>query len=507
MQVAADNLEATDMTEAERDALRIFKDRLTKLENLQDERVEQGFGLIEKQSSSLQAYVRGIAYLANERLRSGSISDSDRSYVQHIIEGAQKFPLFEGRTYRNFRFKTEEAYNAFIEENLQDKVVELKALTSTSKRPNGYHLFGKYVVHMIFDGVSGRDIADTYGIPRQQEVLFLPGAQYSVNSVSVANDGHPIIFVKEIANNEVQVDRRGRTSGESIRSIRGVSEGEKSDGGRILRDGRGAEADGKGSRSEVLNVDELSGETKAEKPKSVRTKKSDWASHDVEWYIPNKKTPIAYSTRASSDLIEILSEDNPSATIKEIFDKVNYDEEAKKVLQQYIDAGYGGQVANEWFNHNKQEANTNVENVDNRSTVRQPDTDRQGDSQVLEGLQAEDVSGDAQRGNSVGDSVERGQEIGRDDNRPDAERTRRGSSEGNSESGDIRRDNELTPEAEKLHEEVTEQIAQQSTELPKGRNFVIGESLDLPSGEKSRYKANIEAIRLEKQIATGKADY
>ena len=54
--------------------------------------------------------------------------------------------------------------------------------------------------------------------------------------------------------------------------------------------------------------------------------------------------------------------------------------------------------------------------------------------------------------------------------------------------------------AEKLHEEVEEQISQQSTEQPKGRNFVIGDSLDLPNGEKSRYKANVEAIRLVKQL-------
>ena len=149
----------------------------------------------------------------------------------------------------------------------------------------------------------------------------------------------------------------------------------------------------------------------------------------------------------------------------------------------------------------KQEVKPNVENVDNRETVQQPDTDRQGDSQVLEGLQAEDVRGDVQGRDSVGDSVERGQETVRDDVRPDAERTSRGSSERSSKSGDIRRDDELTPEAaEKLHEEVTEQIVQQSTEQPKGRNFVIGDTLDLPNGEKSRYKANIDAIKLVKQL-------
>ena len=149
---------------------------------------------------------------------------------------------------------------------------------------------------------------------------------------------------------------------------------------------------------------------------------------------------------------------------------------------------------------NKEEKQ-NGKNADNRSTVRQSISDRQGDPQVLEGLQTGDVQRDVQGRDSVGDSVERGQQIVRDDVRPDATGTGRGSGVGDSEVGDLRRDDELTPEAaEKLHEEVSEQIVQQSTEKPKGRNFVIGDSLELPNGEKARYKANIEAIKLVKQL-------
>ena len=239
---------------------------------------------------------------------------------------------------------------------------------------------------------------------------------------------------------------------------------------------------------------------KESKQTPVRTKKSDWAAHDVEWLVPGKKTPIAYSTVAASDLIEALVEDNPTATISEILGKVTYDQEAKKVLQQYIDAGYGDQVANEWFNHNKKE-NANVENVDNRGAVQQSDADRQGDSRVLDEVQTDDVQRDAPRGDSVGDAVERGQETGRTGADADHGAGNGGrSGDGDRQSGDLRRNDELTPEAEKLHEEVTEQIAQQSTEQPKGRNFVIGDSLDLPNGEKARYKANIEAIKLVKQL-------
>ena len=57
-----------------------------------------------------------------------------------------------------------------------------------------------------------------------------------------------------------------------------------------------------------------------------------------------------------------------------------------------------------------------------------------------------------------------------------------------------------SPETEGLHREVEQEIARKSTEKPRGRNFVIGDSLDLPNGEKARYKANVEAIRLVKQL-------
>lgn len=141
----------------------------------------------------------------------------------------------------------------------------------------------------------------------------------------------------------------------------------------------------------------------------------------------------------------------------------------------------------------KEEATENGENADNKRAVSQPVTDRQGNTRVLDEVEAEDVQGDVQQRDAVEGTVQRGQEAGRDDNRSDTSGVSGRSSEGDSESGDLRRNDELTAE-------VTEQIAQQSTEKPKGRNFVIGESLDLPNGEKARYKANVEAIRLVKKL-------
>ena len=159
--------------------------------------------------------------------------------------------------------------------------------------------------------------------------------------------------------------------------------------------------------------------------------------------------------------------------------------------------------------NNVEEVTENGENADNRAAVQQPVTDGRGAAQVLDGVPAEDVPGDGGRGDTVADAGERGQQIERHGDRPDTQRPGSGSGEGSSQSGDLRGTDRVTAEeptaqpaeeVQHLHEEVVEQIAQQSTEKPKGRNFVIGDSLDLPNGEKARYKANVEAIRLVKKL-------
>ena len=70
---------------------------------------------------------------------------------------------------------------------------------------------------------------------------------------------------------------------------------------------------------------------------------------DVHWHIPGKKKPIAYSTTAASDLIGVLAED--FETIQDVYNAINYDPEAKAIMQIYIDLGYGNQIAREWFRY------------------------------------------------------------------------------------------------------------------------------------------------------------
>ena len=154
---------------------------------------------------------------------------------------------------------------------------------------------------------------------------------------------------------------------------------------------------------------------------------------------------------------------------------------------------------------NTKEVNQNVENADNEAAVLQSHANRQGDSRVLDEVETGDVSRDAPRGDTLDNTVQRERETARDDHSDDAGRSERGHGEGSGESADLRRDDGLTPEeasqkAEELHEEVKEQIEQKSTETPKGKNFVIGDSLSLPNGEKARFKVNVAAIRLVKKL-------
>ena len=185
-----------------------------------------------------------------------------------------------------------------------------------------------------------------------------------------------------------------------------------------------------------------------------------------------------------------------------------------------------------------EEATNNGENADNQTAVPQHEPDGRGAARLLDEVEAGDVPGDGSSGDAVADASERGPEAGRDGDRPDTQRSGGGSGEGSGQSGDLRPDRRRnrrsggdgtgsarkgkvravpgdpasggrglnsedvtdTNVGSKIHEEVVEQIAQQSTEQPKGRNFVIGDSLDLPNGEKARYKANVEAIRLVKKL-------
>jgi len=75
--------------------------------------------------------------------------------------------------------------------------------------------------------------------------------------------------------------------------------------------------------------------------------KNSQTKGDVEWYLPGEKKPFAHSTKATSDLIVMLS--YMCKTIGEVYQNINYDPDAKKIIEMYIACGYESENPENWF--------------------------------------------------------------------------------------------------------------------------------------------------------------
>ena len=58
---------------------------------------------------------------------------------------------------------------------------------------------------------------------------------------------------------------------------------------------------------------------------------------DVAWFVPGRKTPILFSTTATSELLNILFEQYND--LREVYEHIHYDEEAKKIVKSLLDRG------------------------------------------------------------------------------------------------------------------------------------------------------------------------
>lgn len=155
----------------------------------------------------------------------------------------------------------------------------------------------------------------------------------------------------------------------------------------------------------------------------------------------------------------------------------------------------------------RQETGGETLRQDNNGGISSSDADGTGTSRLLDEVQKENVQGVGGQRKSSEPASKRGRTPERDGNRTDTA-DRESGRVGNGEVGDLRRDGGLLNEevkkaqAENLKETVRKQVEQKSTEKPKGNNFVIDGNLNLPDGEKSRFRANIDAIKLVKQLET-----
>lgn len=173
------------------------------------------------------------------------------------------------------------------------------------------------------------------------------------------------------------------------------------------------------------------------------------------------------------------------------------------------------------------------ENGPDTAAVPEPVRGSQGPARLLEGVEPEPVRGSSEGRQPVQSGSDQGAGDAGRDGQPDAAGPVPARSTGDRLAGDLQQlqsvtedvtDNNVgdktSPTAEdtnvpgkaeeiqpvssdpvQMQEIVEELTEQRSTENPKGGNFVIGDSLNLPSGTKARVRANIDAIKLVKQIA------
>lgn len=151
------------------------------------------------------------------------------------------------------------------------------------------------------------------------------------------------------------------------------------------------------------------------------------------------------------------------------------------------------------------------ENGSDSGAVQQPDAPGEGTPRLLEGVEPETVQPGSDGRGPVRTGVDDGTADAGSDGQSDAAGSEPARSTLDSVGGDLQQLPAVTDDpvaeqsqeerAEQFHEEVQQEIEKKSTETPKGGNFVIGDSLDLPGGTKARTRANIEAIRIVKQLA------
>ena len=91
---------------------------------------------------------------------------------------------------------------------------------------------------------------------------------------------------------------------------------------------------------------------------------------DVYWTLPHQKRYFMSTTIATDNLIVSLSEEN--MTVKDVYEAINYDEDAKEVLKHFIDAGYENFIMKDFVTQNDKRI---YRKYDNNKTIGIPASD------------------------------------------------------------------------------------------------------------------------------------
>lgn len=488
-------------------------------------------GLTDGEQTALMVYKSGGSYTLNAKLREGVLLDEHEQYIVDNLDSALgKLPVYKGKVYRNIMFDglgDKAARDAFVAGHVVDDIAIYDAYTSSSTVPDGYPLDGSFVVHMEIESVNGRDM-EGHGNNFESEVLFPRNSQFITTRIEYDADGTPTIYLMEVAYGQQETQPQTAHGGGAQGNVQGNNPREQRPRAHTAEESQvqqvSAQDTGNSEMQPAVSDGDTSRNTQQGQLQGVQAEVNNTEANGDAFVITDNQE---YGT------LEIKFDGKPSEAVRNVLKANKFRWHGKKgiwygkgervdiinALREAYKAETVGETSETVGETvDTKEVNESAENVDNGQTVLGSDPDGQGASRLLDEPQTGDVQGASPEREALGDTGQRESEAERHGDRADADAGDSGS-EGSGESRDIRRDDviseqpteqvtgklpaseqEAEEKAEQLNETVEREIEQKSTAKPKGSNFVIGESLNLPDGEKARYRANVDAIRLIKQL-------
>lgn len=237
------------------------------------------YGITEDEAWGVHEYKSSESYKVNAKLRDGvELTPVQERMVSLLDSALAKLPKVEGTVYRTLSFDdvfdAQEEYDTFLEQHTAGGFVTYEAYTSTSTKADGHPLTDgtKLGVTLEITGSNARNL-DGFGNNFESEALFPRDTDFIITKVTVGENGHPCIFMKEAESNGEQ-NGVGFHSEERGGTVRGVQEAhpvhsdvQGAPDGHSERD-QNRESDLQGSRAEVTEETpepETTGEQIAEK--------------------------------------------------------------------------------------------------------------------------------------------------------------------------------------------------------------------------------------------------
>lgn len=95
----------------------------------------------------------------------------------------------------------------------------------------------------------------------------------------------------------------------------------------------------------------------------------NFLDHTTGTRLGTYKRPFASTPPATADLLEVILEDHPTATVAQARDMINYDPELVAILNRHISDGYGHLYAVPLFTHPSSPAREAFADAQRRLTV------------------------------------------------------------------------------------------------------------------------------------------